>query len=126
MQAVKSKNTGPELTVRRLLHGMGLGHGLRGAENRTHAVGQKRSNELGLFDMSDNVREWVQDCWHGTYVNAPSDGWAWEEGDCTRRVIRRGSWYGKPSHVRSANRFWYVTYSRNNNLGFRLALTPIE
>ena len=96
------------------------------ADNRTHAVGQKKPNELGLFDMSGNIREWVQDCWHGSYTSAPIDGRAWEEGNCDRRVIRSGSWYGKPSYVRSANRFWYTTYFRNNNLGFRLALTPGE
>lgn len=94
------------------------------ADNRTHPVGQKKENELGLFDMSGNVREWVQDCWHNSYVGAPGDGRAWEEGNCGRRVIRGGGWYGKPNYVRSANRFWYTTYFRNNNLGFRLALTP--
>ena len=94
--------------------------------NRTQPVGQKRANELGLFDMSGNVREWVQDCWQGSYVGAPSDGRAWEQGDCSRRVLRGGSWYGKPSYVRSTNRLWYPTYFRNNNLGFRIALTPEE
>ena len=96
------------------------------ADNRTHPVGQKKPNELGLFDMSGNVREWVQDCWHGSYAGAPNDGRAWDEGDCDRRAIRSGSWYGKPSYVRSANRFWYAPYFRNNNMGFRLALTPGE
>jgi len=91
------------------------------ADNRTHAVGQKEPNELGLFDMSGNVREWVQDCWHDSYAEAPNDGRAWEEGNCSRRTIRGGSWYGKPGYVRSANRFWYTTYFRNNNLGFRLS-----
>lgn len=94
------------------------------ADNRTHPVGQKKENELGLFDMSGNVREWVQDCWHNNYIGAPDDGRAWEEENCVRRVIRGGGWYGKPSYVRSANRFWYANYFRNNNLGFRLALTP--
>ena len=94
--------------------------------NRTNPVGQKQPNELGLFDMSGNVREWVQDCWRDSYAGAPGDGRAWEEGNCIRRVIRGGSWYGKPSYVRSANRFWYATYFRNNNLGFRLARTPGE
>ena len=91
--------------------------------NRTHPVGRKQANELGLFDMSGNAREWVQDCWHGSYVGAPGDGRAREEGNCRRRVIRSGSWYGKPSYVRSANRFWYTTYFRNNNLGFRIVRT---
>ena len=96
------------------------------SSNRTHPVGQKQANELGLFDMSGNVREWVQDCWHESYSVAPSDGQAWELGDCHRRVIRSGSWYGKPSYVRSANRFWYAIYFRNNNLGFRIARTIRE
>ena len=89
--------------------------------NRTQPVGRKQANEVGLFDMSGNVREWVQDCWHASYDGAPADGRAWEEGDCGRRVIRGGSWYGKPSYVRVAKRFWYATYFRNNNLGFRIA-----
>ena len=91
--------------------------------NRTQPVGRKQANELGLLDMSGNVREWVQDCWHGSYVGAPSDGRAWEEGDCRRRVIHSGSWYGKLSYLRSANRFWYTTNFRNNNLGFRIVRT---
>ena len=93
------------------------------SNNRTHPAGQKQANELGLFDMSGNVREWVQDCWHASYADAPGDGRAWEQRDCVRRVIRSGSWYGKPSYVRIANRFWYATYFRNNNLGFRVART---
>ena len=94
--------------------------------NGTQPVGRKQANELGLFDMSGNVREWTRDCWHGSYDGAPDDGRAWEEGDCRRRAIRGGSWHGKPSYVRSANRFWYATYFRNNDLGFRIARTVEE
>ena len=94
--------------------------------NGTQPVGRKRANELGLFDMSGNVREWIRDCWHGSYDGAPGDGRAREEGDCGRRVIRGGSWSGKPGHVRSTSRFWYTTSFRNNNLGFRVARTIEE
>ena len=94
--------------------------------NGTQPVGRKRANELGLFDMSGNVREWTRDCWHGSYDGAPGDGRAREGGDCGRRVIRGGSWSGKPSYVRPVSRFWYTTSFRNNNLGFRIARTVEE
>ena len=94
--------------------------------NGTQPAGRKRANELGLFDMSGNVREWIRDCWHGSYDGAPDNGQPREEGDCRRRVIRGGSWHGKPGDVRSASRFWYTTSFRNNNLGFRIARTIEE
>ena len=75
---------------------------------RPHPVGQKQANELGLYDLSGNVWEWVQDCWNETYQGAPSDGRAWERGDCGRRVQRGGSWFYTPRYLRSAYRAWYI------------------
>ena len=91
----------------------------------THPVGQKEPNELGLYDMSGNVWEWVQDCWHESYQGAPSDGSAWESGTCLR-VLRGGSWYYFPGNLRSANRIRFDTGDRYLNVGFRVArtLTP--
>ena len=88
--------------------------------SRMHPVGLKQANALGIFDMSGNAREWVQDCYYESYVGAPNDGGAWEEGVCQHRVVRNGSWYGKPSYVGVSNRFWCAAYFRNNNLGFRV------
>jgi formylglycine-generating enzyme required for sulfatase activity len=81
-------------------------------------------NPWGLYDTSGNVLEWVEDCWHDSYEGAPEDASPWLEsggGDCGRRVLRGGSWYFLPGHVRSATRFSYTADCRDNYVGFRLA-----
>ncbi len=55
-------------------------------------VGGKKPNELGLYDMSGNVSEWCQDCANINYRGAPTDGSAWETGNCEARVTRGGFW----------------------------------
>ena len=92
----------------------------------TAPVASFGENQFGLFDMLGNVWEWIEDCWHDNYNNdnAPKDGSAWLEkdgGDCTRRVVRGGSWYGGPRNLRSAGRGRYSTDGANGGLGFRIA-----
>ena len=100
------------------------GGGSKGVFRRqTVAVGTFPPNGFGLFDVHGNVWEWVQDCWHDGYQDAPDDGSPWESGDCGRRVVRGGSWYHNPNYVRSATRSWDMTDSRDNRIGFRVALT---
>ena len=89
--------------------------------DKTHPVGQRQANELGLYDLSGNVWEWVQDCWHGNYHGAPSDGRAWESGQCRRRVQRGGSWNHFPRNLRSARRDRVSADFRSSYDGFRLA-----
>ena len=92
------------------------------SKSKTQAVGQKLPNAFGLLDMHGNVWEWTQDCWHDTYLGAPTDGSAWTTG-CTdtSRVLRGGSYGSFSAFVRSANRgrnevgYWGTTD------GFRLA-----
>ena len=43
--------------------------------------------------MHGNVWEWIQDCYNDSYSGAPSDGSAWESGNCSERVLRGGSWF---------------------------------
>jgi len=87
---------------------------------KTHPVGQKSANGLGLYDMSGNVWEWTQDCWNGNYNGAPADGAAWQSDECGLRVWRGGSWGGQLGGVRSAQRSGSATAFRIIYLGFRL------
>jgi len=72
--------------------------------SKTHPVGQKKPNFWGLYDMHGNVLEWVQDKCHRTYDGAPSDGGAWEDGDCSYRVYRGGGRENSALLCRSAGR----------------------
>jgi len=85
----------------------------------------KKANAFGLFDMSGNVWEWTEDCWHESYQYVPSDSSAWREsheGDCNLRVLRGGSWRDEADDLRSAARYYRGdAESRFSIIGFRLA-----
>jgi formylglycine-generating enzyme required for sulfatase activity len=90
----------------------------------TAPVGAFTPNRFGLYDMHGNVWEWVEDCRHNTYQDAPLDGSAWITGDfadCSRRVLRGGSWSSTPENLRSYIRYAHNVDKRDNALGFRVA-----
>jgi formylglycine-generating enzyme required for sulfatase activity len=83
------------------------------------------SNPFGLYGMLGNAWQWTEDCWHPSYVGAPSDGSAWAEKDCERHVLRGGSWDNLPVFVRSAARnaggVGGKDYDYSSLAGFRVA-----
>ena len=90
----------------------------------TSPVGSFGANAFGLHDTIGNVHEWVEDCWHFDYSEAPTNGDAWTTGDdCFMRVLRGGSWYNKSEIARSANRNRGSTVERYYVHGFRIART---
>jgi len=77
-------------------------------------------NAFGLYDIDGNVSEWVQDCWHDSYLRAPRDGGAWVNPGCGSRVVRGGSWGSSPNQVRSAYRQGADAAVRSGRVGFRV------
>ena len=104
-----------------LTYGAGAGGIYR---RRTLPVGSFPANEFGLHDVHGNVWEWVEDCWHGSYDEAPIAGSARSGGRCNWRVVRGGAWFYEPRLLRSAYRSWNFAGNRSSEFGgFRVART---
>ena len=91
------------------------------SESSTHEVGTKYPNELGIYDMSGNVREWCND-WFDYYTssdvsnpNGPDYG--------NMKVNRGGSWTTPAVNCRNSYRHTDFPYESSQDLGFRLAIS---
>jgi formylglycine-generating enzyme required for sulfatase activity len=95
---------------------------LKKNNNRTHPVGQKKTNPWGLYDMHGNVWERCEDGLHSNYNGAPTDGSAWTDNHsrANSRVLRGGSWVSNPEFCRSAHRNDDNRNGRYVNVGLRL------
>jgi formylglycine-generating enzyme required for sulfatase activity len=92
---------------------------------QTAPVGSFKPNAFGLYDMNGNVWQWVEDCYHTSYQDAPGDGSAWIVGckDKNSRVLRGGSWFDTPFDLRSASRVRWLPEVRGIFGGFRVVRT---
>lgn len=93
------------------------------SRSKTHPVGQKAANGLGIYDMSGNVREWVSD-WYGDkyYGESPKNNPKGPNSG-SGRVLRGGSWNDNARSSRTAYRSWGIPDFRVSSFGFRLART---
>jgi formylglycine-generating enzyme required for sulfatase activity len=89
------------------------------SEDKTHPVGQKKPNSLGIYDMCGNVREWIQDSYDNTAYNSHGK----KNPICSTgsgRIVRGGCWHDTADNIRSTYRSCHTSEYRFNYVGFRL------
>jgi formylglycine-generating enzyme required for sulfatase activity len=92
-------------------------------DKKTHPVGQKSPNELGIYDMSGNVREWCSDWYDVSYYSSSASTNPQGPASGSYRVLRGGSWSGFYSHCRVADRGSGSPENRGIYFGFRVLLS---
>ena len=88
------------------------------SSNQPHTVGTKQANALGIYDMTNNIREWCQD-WYGAYSSVPVTN-PQGPNSGSHRAVRGGSW--EDASVRVSARGGVNTNFGHNRTGLRLVL----
>lgn len=97
------------------------GDGYWGPAPTGSLVSGELSHRMGVRDITGNVSEWTEDCWHDNYSRAPVDGSAWVNRGCNRRVVRGGYWASSPTQCRAAFRISAKAETYGPIVGIRVA-----
>ena len=90
------------------------------AGEKTHPVGEKSPNDLGIYDMSGNVLEWCQDWYDSNYYkNSPTSNPTGPDSGSSR-VVRGGGWIYYEGICRVSDRCNGAPGNQGSDLGFRL------
>jgi len=95
------------------------------AENsggKTHPVGSRRPNGLGLYDMTGNLWQWCSDWFDEEYYRHSPEKNPQGSASGNNRVLRGGSWNDAAPSSRTSERWSYLPSSNYYNFGFRLVL----
>ncbi len=87
-----------------------------------HPVGTKKSNELGVYDMSGDVWQWCSDWFDAKYYMASPSNNPMGPSTTKVKVVRGGSWWGPMRDCRTANRDNFPPESKDDDVGFRLVI----
>lgn len=90
------------------------------SKETVHKVGSLKANELGIYDMSGNVKEWCED-WFGDYPrDLQHDPSGPDEGEF--RVLRGGGWTDTATDCTASARSYGAQSGSFGNVGFRVAV----
>ncbi|NLK50107.1 MAG: formylglycine-generating enzyme family protein [Candidatus Cloacimonetes bacterium] len=88
--------------------------------SKTHAVGTKTANELGIYDMSGNVSEWCWDWYGGSYYSGSPANNQTGPTSGSNRVQRGCGWSGNAYYCRVTYRDYYYPSFSSDHIGIRL------
>lgn len=92
------------------------------SKSKTHPVGKKRPNELGIFDMSGNVAEWCEDYYDFSYYSISPEKNPHGPVQGNNKVVRGGGWLMDETYVDIKVRGVFPQSASNHNIGLRLAM----